>query len=82
MERHARGSTAAHTGRQAMKLYEVPRNIWVRIVAPANTPPGGITAALAEQEYLFHRLDGAYSVCTDVDGNLVHLSANTEVEIV
>ncbi len=64
-----------------MKLYEVQRNTWVRVVAPANTPPAGILAR-TEQVYKHYRIDGAYSVCADSDGNIVHLGASTEVEIV
>jgi hypothetical protein len=33
-------------------------------------------------EVNFHRLDGAYSYCTDDEGNPVHLAVWTPVEIV
>ena len=48
-----------------MKLYQAPRNC--RIM----TEDG--------EEYNFHHIDGAYSYCTDDDGNVVHLSASTNV---
>ena len=50
-----------------MKLYEVPRNS--RII-------------LTEVEELnFHHIDGMYSYCTDDKGNIIHLSASTDVKI-
>jgi hypothetical protein len=49
-----------------MKLYEVPRNTMIE---------------LEGREYFFHHIDGAYSLCYDVDGNIVHISANAEVKI-
>lgn len=54
-----------------MKLYDVPRNTRICI-----TDEGKV------YEYLFHRLDGMYSYCTDDQGNVVHVAANTDVEIV
>lgn len=51
-----------------MNLYEVPRNTKVRL-------SNG-------QVFLFHHVDGMYSYCTDDDGNVVHLAAWTDVEIV
>ena len=52
-----------------MKLYQVPRGKHIRV------------AACGEHLYLDH-LDGAYSYCLDVAGQVVHLSADTEVVIV
>jgi hypothetical protein len=50
-----------------MKLYEVPRNS--RII-------------LNEGEELnFHHIDGIFSYCTDDNGNIIHLSASTDVKI-
>jgi hypothetical protein len=51
-----------------MKLYEVPRRSRVK------TEDG--------YEFNFDHIDGMYSYCTDDDGNVVHLMAWTEVEIV
>lgn len=31
-------------------------------------------------ELNFHHIDGAYSYCTDDEGNVIYLSASTEVE--
>lgn len=55
-----------------MKLYDVPNNTKVRL----NDDEGNYL------DLLFHHLDGMYSYCTDDNGNVVHLAAWTEVEIV
>lgn len=49
-----------------MKLYRVPRNT---------------TIIFDGSEYLFRHIDGAYSYCTTQSGDVVHISANAEVEI-
>jgi hypothetical protein len=51
-----------------IKLYEVPRNS--RVITKN------------EQEFNFHHIDGMYSYCTDDEGQVIHLSANTEVRII
>lgn len=51
-----------------MKLYEVPRN--TRIVTSSGW------------ELNFHHVDGMYSHCTDDEGNVFHLVASTEVEVI
>ena len=63
-----------------MKLYNVPRDTWVRVVEPELPPPSG-AAATAGQRIKFGHIDGMYSFCHDADGNIVHLKAWTEVEI-
>jgi hypothetical protein len=49
-----------------MKLYEVPRNSWIKFEG---------------ELYLFHKIDGMYSVCY-CQGQVVHLAAWREVEFV
>lgn len=49
-----------------MKLYEVPRNTFIRY---------------NDLVLEFKRIDGMYSVCTDIAGNTVHLAAYADVEI-
>ena len=49
-----------------MKLYEVPRNSWIKFDSDL---------------YLFHKIDGMYSVCY-YQGQIVHLSASAEVEFI
>jgi hypothetical protein len=63
-----------------MELYNVPKGSRIRVIEPEAPPPGGI--APEAKEYNFSHLDGMYSYCTDDDGNVVHLKAWTEVEIV
>ncbi len=53
-----------------MKLYEVPRNSRILLKDGDST-----------LEFNFSHIDGAYSYCTDDDGNVVHLAAWTEVEV-
>ena len=50
-----------------MKLYQVPR--YSRIVLKDG------------MKLFFDHLDGMYSYCTDGDGQVWHISANTEVTI-
>ena len=52
-----------------MKLYEVPNNNYVRIQG-------------TEDVFYFDHLDGMYSFCKDSEGNIIHLSVGTPVEIV
>lgn len=56
-----------------MKLYDVPRNNRIKLVSDTLS---------SDMELNFHHIDGMYSYCTDDDGNVIHLAAWTEVEIV
>lgn len=49
-----------------MKLYKVPRNSRIK---------------LEDQELNFHHIDGVYSYCTTDSGDIVHLAAWAEVEL-
>lgn len=51
-----------------MKLYKVPRNTDIEL-------PDGT-------QLRFERLDGAYSVCRDDIGEVIHLAAWADVQIV
>lgn len=51
-----------------MKLYQVPRESWVR------------TAQTGEL-FFFDHVDGMYSFCRNAEGKVVHLAAGTEVEV-
>ena len=50
-----------------MKLYNVPRGTRIKV---------------GDLELIFHRIDGAYSLCKTDDGETVHLAAWIDVEIV
>ena len=52
-----------------MELYKVPNHSYVR--------PLGM-----EQVFKFFHIDGMYSYCKDMQGNIAHLRAWTDVEIV
>ena len=64
-----------------MKLFNVPRNTWVRILADPKAPPSAPELNVG-QPIKLHNIDGMYSYCTDTDGNVVHLVAWAEVEII
>ena len=49
-----------------MKLYNVPRNTRIKV---------------DDQELMFHKIDGMYSICTDEKGFIYHLAAWTEAEV-
>jgi hypothetical protein len=49
-----------------MKLYQVPPRTWIKIDG---------------EKIYFDHIDGAYSYCQDEGGNVVHISASAEVEI-
>ena len=63
-----------------MKLYEVPRNSKVRVLEFNNPPPDALPISVGEV-VLFKHVDGIYSYCLDSTGNIVHLAAWTEVEV-
>lgn len=63
------------------KLYEIPAGSKIRVVGDERVPPGGMEA-IHGVVYKFFNIDGMYSYCTDPDGNVVHLVAWAEVEVV
>ena len=52
-----------------MKLYEVPRNSRIKVIDDG-------------AEYNFRSIDGMYSYCTNDKGDVVHIAAWTEVDII
>ena len=64
-----------------MKLYEVPRRTWVRPVQKVHSPPAAPGVALGE-EIFFDHIDGMYSYCKNKEGQVVHMAAWTEVEVI
>ena len=64
-----------------MKLYDVPRNSRIKIIGDIKVPPGA--PSLKEgQELNFRSIDGMYSYCTTDSGEVVHLVAWAEVELI
>jgi len=64
-----------------MKLYDVPRNTKIRVVSDVKVPIAA--PSITEGDVLdFHHIDGMYSYCKDSNGNVVHLVAWAEVEII
>jgi len=50
------------------KLHEVPRQSVIRVMG-------------LENQFIFDHIDGMYSVCYDESGDLCHIAAFTEVEV-
>jgi hypothetical protein len=67
-------------GAVQMKLYDVPRFTWVYPVTDVDVPVAGVPVDKG-QMVKFHHIDGMYSYCTNVDGDVVHLPAWQEVEV-
>lgn len=64
-----------------MKLYDVPDNTKVRVIAGQRVPPDHPPVP-SGTELTFTHVDGMFSLCFDDDNNPVHIAAWTEVEIV
>lgn len=69
-----------------MKLYEVPRETKVRVLAPDGGGPHAVPPSAhpidTGEILFFDHVDGMYSYCTNSRGQVVHLAAWTEVEII
>jgi hypothetical protein len=63
-----------------LKLYEVPRNSWVIPTEETTAPPEARAVSIGEP-VKFHHIDGMYSYCHDMYGNVVHMPAWQEVAI-
>ena len=84
----AEGSSPFVTAKfNSMKLYEVPRNTWIKVMGDVKVPPAAPEIE-PDNKLFFRRIDGMYSVCTLDDKNpinydeVVHLVAWAEVEII
>ena len=64
-----------------MKLYEISRNTRVRVINPEGVPPGAPVISKGDIVFFDH-IDGMYSYCKNDRGEVVHLAAWTEVEVV
>ena len=63
-----------------MKLYQAQNKTWIKLVDDAKAPPGA-RLTKAREELFFDHLDGMYSFCKDKEGNIVHIPAYQEVDI-
>ncbi len=67
-----------------MKLYDIARKeggTWVRVKEDTDGPPSSPGFKNGDV-VLFYHVDGTYSLCKNRHGNMVHLKAWTEVELV
>ena len=64
-----------------MKLYEVPNNTWVCVSKEEAPPPGGLSVNVNQKIKLIN-IDGMYSYCKTEAGDVIHLAAWTEVEVI
>ena len=64
-----------------MELYKVPRNSRIKVKTEDKVPPGAPQITEGE-ELNFKNIDGMYSYCTRDNGEVVHLAAWTEVEVI
>jgi len=64
-----------------MELYKVPRNSRIKVVTEDKVPPGA-PQIIKGEELNFRSIDGMYSYCTRDNGEVVHLAAWTDVELI
>ena len=64
-----------------MELYNVPNNSRIKVIVEDKVPPGAPIITKGE-ELNFRSIDGMYSYCTRDSGEVVHLAAWTDVEII
>ena len=62
-----------------MKLYDVPRNSMIRLLAKPVTP---MVSVPPDDVVRFSHVDGMYSLCYNNDGSICHPAAWTEVEVI
>lgn len=63
-----------------MKLYDCPRNSLVRVIGDPTAPPDAPEVNNNEVVKFYH-VDGMYSYCKNEYGDVVHLPAWQEVEV-
>jgi len=63
-----------------VKLYEAPRNSLVRVVGTPTAPPDAPEVNDGEVIKFYH-VDGMYSYCKNEYGDIVHIPAWQEVEV-
>lgn len=65
-----------------MKLYSTPKNTYVRVLDEESPSPPYSLEINKDIIFLFKHIDGMFSLCYDLSGNICHMFAGTEVEIV
>ena len=64
-----------------MELHKVPRNSKIRVLGDIKTPPASHSIEV-DDILEFSHIDGMYSYCKNSKGEVVHLVAWAEVEII
>ena len=64
-----------------MELQNVPRNSRIKVISDIKVPVGAPKITEGD-ELNFRSIDGMYSYCTRDNGEVVHLVAWAEVEII
>ena len=62
-----------------MKLHELPRGSYFKIIGDLQIPPSAPEPDL-EETYRLGNIDGMYSYCTDNQGKIYHFVAWTEIK--
>jgi len=65
-----------------MELYKIPKGSTFRIVGDKESVPPGAPSVNESETYTLGNIDGMYSYCTDSKGNVVHVKAWQEVEVI
>ena len=69
-----------------MELHKVPRTTkgtWVRVLDTTDAPPDSPYPTFKPNDLvLYYHTDGMYSYCKDRAGNVVHLRAWADVEVI
>lgn len=63
-----------------MKLYDLPRNSYFRLLSDEKVPPDA-PQVISGEVYWLGNIDGMYSFCKDSSGNVCHIAAYSTVEL-
>jgi len=64
-----------------MKLFNIPENSKIIVKGNIETPPASIP--IQKEDILqFYHIDGMYSYCKNTDGEVVHLAAWADVDVI
>ena len=65
-----------------MKLYDVPRNTKIKVLTEYSDIPPAAKGVAKNEILKFSHIDGMYSLCYTEDGDIIHIAAWTEVEVI